>query len=147
MPAQPSPGGGALRYLTEHPYTECSPRWSPDGRLLAVTTGTRGQDTAVTVIDVESGKTRWLGGSDEFFAGQSRLVPPDGRRLAFSGGPGEHPAIGVYELASGSVTWAWEDHHVDAHHPVWAPDGAALAFLVDAEGETASVTSTCATAP
>ena len=34
------------------------------------------------------------------------------------------------------MTWAWEDHHVDAHHPVWAPDGAALAFLVDVEGET-----------
>jgi dipeptidyl aminopeptidase/acylaminoacyl peptidase len=135
MPAQPSPGGAALRYLTKHPYTECSPRWSPDGTLLAVTTGTRGQDTAVAVIDVESGETRWLGGSDEFFAGQLAWSP-DGRRLAFSGGPGDHPAIGVYELATGSITWAWEDHHVDAHHPVWAQDGAALAFLVDAEGET-----------
>ena len=135
MPAQPSSGGGALRYLTEHPYTECSPRWSPDGTLLAVTTGTRGQDTAIAVIDVGSGESRWVGGSDEFFAGQLAWSP-DGRRIAFAGGPGDHPAIGVYELASGSVTWAWEDHHVDAHNPVWAPDGAALAFLVDVEGET-----------
>jgi dipeptidyl aminopeptidase/acylaminoacyl peptidase len=135
MPAQPSPGGGALRYLTEHPYTESSPRWSPDGTLLAVTTGTRGQDTAVVVIDAQSGEMRWLGGSDEFFAGQLAWSP-DGRRLAFAGGPGDHPAIGIYELASGSITWAWEDHHVDAHHPAWAPDGAALAFLVDVEGET-----------
>ena len=134
MPAEPSPGGGALRYLTEHPYTECSPRWSRDGAFLAVTTGTRGQDTAIIVIDVESGETRHVGGSDEFFAGQLAWSP-DGRRLAFAGGPGP-PAIGVYELATGSITWAWEDHHIDAHHPVWAPDGAALAFLVDAEGET-----------
>lgn len=135
MPAQPSPGGGALRYLTEHPYTESSPRWSPDGASLAVTTGTRGQDTAIAVIDAESGETRWVGGSDEFFAGQLAWSP-EGRRIAFAGGPGDHPAIGIYELATGSVTWAWEDHHVDAHHPVWAPDGAALAFLVDVEGET-----------
>jgi dipeptidyl aminopeptidase/acylaminoacyl peptidase len=135
MPAEPSPGGGALRFLTEHPYTECSPRWSPDGAFLAVTTGTRGQDTAIAVIDAESGETRWVGGSDEFFAGQLAWSP-EGRRLAFAGGPGDHPAIGIYELATGSVTWAWEDHHVDAHHPVWAPDGAALAFLVDVEGET-----------
>jgi dipeptidyl aminopeptidase/acylaminoacyl peptidase len=135
MPAEPAPGGESLRHLTEHPYTEESPRWSPDGRHLAVTTGVRGQDTAIVVIDVETGDTRWVGGSDEFFAGRFSWSP-DGRRLAFSGGPGDHPAIGVYELTTGSVTWAWEDHHLDAHHPVWAPDGTALAFLVDAEGET-----------
>ena len=135
MPAEPSSGGRALRRLSEHPYTECSPRWSPDGARLAVTTGTRGQDTAIVVIEVESGETRFIGGSDEFLAGQLAWSP-DGRRIAFSGGPGDHPAIGIFELATGSVTWAWEDHHVDAHHPVWAPDGAALAFLVDVEGET-----------
>jgi dipeptidyl aminopeptidase/acylaminoacyl peptidase len=135
MPTEPAPGGEGLRYLSEHPYTEESPRWSPDGRHLAVTTGVSGQDTAIVVIDTETGVREWVGGSSEFFAG--RLAwSPDGRRLAFSGGPGDHPAIGVYELATGSVTWAWEHHHVDAHHPAWAPDSAALAFLVDAEGET-----------
>jgi Tol biopolymer transport system component len=135
MPAGPLPGGEGLRLLTEHPYTESSPRWSPDGRHLAVTTGTRGQDTAVVVVDVESGKTRYVGGSDRFQAGHAAWAP-DGRRLAFAGGPGDHPAIGVYELATGSVTWAWEDQNADAHHPVWAPSGAALAFLLDVEGET-----------
>ena len=135
MPAEPSSGGRALQRLTEHPYTESSPRWSPDGTRLAVTTGTRGQDTAIVVIEVDSGETRFVGGSDEFLAGQLAWSP-DGRRIAFAGGPGDHPAIGVFELATGSVTWAWEDHHVDAHHPVWAPDGTALAFLVDVEGET-----------
>ena len=135
MPAAPNPRGEALRLFTEHPYTESSPRWSPDGRRLACTIGTRGQDTAIIVIDTGTEETTFVGGSDEFFAGQLAWSP-DGGRLAFSGGPGDHPAIGVYDLASGSVTWAWEDHHVDAHHPVWAPDGAALAFLVDVEGET-----------
>jgi dipeptidyl aminopeptidase/acylaminoacyl peptidase len=135
MPAQPNPGGGDIRRLTEHPYTECSPRWSPDGAHLAVTSGTHGQDTAVFVIDIDSGESRVVGGSEEFFAGQPAWAP-DGRRLAFAGGPGDHPAIGIYELDTGSVSWAWEDHHVDLHHPVWAPDGAALAFLVDVEGET-----------
>ena len=109
MPVQPSPGGGALRYLTEHPYTECSPRWSPDGALLAVTTGTRGQDTAIAVIDAESGEMRWVGGSEEFFAGQLAWSP-EGRRLAFAGGPGDHPAIGVYELDDRS-------HHLGLGRP------------------------------
>lgn len=134
MPATANPGGEAITHLSEHPYTESSPRWSPDGRLLAVTAGTRGQDTAVFVIDVETGARSVIGGSDEFFSGQLAWAP-DGRRIAFAGGCGDHPAIGVYELATGAITWAWEPG-LDAHHPVWAPDGAALACLVDAEGET-----------
>ena len=136
MPAQPSPGGARAPATSPSTRTRSARRAGRrTARCLAVTTGTRGQDTAVAVIDVDVGETRWSAARDEFFAGQLAWSP-DGRRLAFSGGPGDHPAIGVYELATGSVTWAWEDHHVDAHHPVWAPDGAALAFLVDAEGET-----------
>ena len=99
-----------------------------------MTSGTRGQDTAIFVIDAETGESSVVGGSDRFFAGQLAWAP-DGRRIAFSGGPGDHPAIGVYELATGAVTWAWDDH-ADAHHPAWSPDGAALAFLVEAEGES-----------
>ncbi len=57
MPAEPGLGEAAIRHLTEHPYTECSPRWSPDGARLAVTSGTHGQDTAIFVIDAESGAT------------------------------------------------------------------------------------------
>jgi len=49
MPAEVTPGGASLRYLAEYPYTEESPRWSPDGRHLAVTAGIQGQDTAVAV--------------------------------------------------------------------------------------------------
>ncbi len=136
MPAEPSPGGAALRHLAHFPYTESSPRWSADGRHIAVTVGVQGQDTAISVIDTTSAESWFVGGSDSFVAGQLSWSP-DGRRIAFSGGHGDHPAIGVYELATGSITWAWEDHDVDAHHPAWAPDGAALAFLVDVEGETA----------
>lgn len=135
MPTEPSPGGKALRRFTEHPYMESSPRWSPDGKHLAVTTGTRGQDTAIVVIDAPTGETSFVGGSDEFHAGQLAWCP-DGRRIAFSGGAGDHPAIGIYELLTGSITWAWQDEHADAHHPAWAPSGEALAFLVDVEGET-----------
>jgi dipeptidyl aminopeptidase/acylaminoacyl peptidase len=129
-----SPGGAAVRHLSDHPYTESSPRWSPDGSRLAVAAGTRGQDTAVFVIDPETGARSVVGGSDELFAGHPCWAP-DGGRIAFSGGPGEHPAIGIYELAGGTVTWVWEGS-VDAHHPVWAPDGRSLAFLVDREAET-----------
>ena len=137
MPAEVSPGGAAVTHLSDHPYTESSPRWSPDGSRLAVAAGTRGQDTAVFVIDAETGARSVVGGSAEFFAGHPDWAP-DGSRIAFSGGPGEHPGIGIYELAGGTVTWAWEGS-VDAHHPAWAPDGGSLVFLVDDEAETGLV--------
>jgi len=137
MPAAVSAGGAAITHLSAHPYTESSPRWSPDGSRLAVAAGTRGQDTAVFVVDAASGSRSVVGGSTEFFAGQPAWAP-DGRRIAFSGGPGEHPAIGICELAAGTVTWAWEGA-ADAHHPAWAPDGGSLVFLVDDEAETGLV--------
>ena len=126
----------ALRYLTEHPYTESSPRWSP-GRDAA-----RRDHRDARPGHRRSWSSTWSPARPASSAGRTSSTPvsaawsPEGGRIAFSGGPGDRPAIGIYELATGSVTWAWEDHHVDAHHPVWAPDGAALAFLVDVEGET-----------
>ena len=135
MPAEPDPGGRSLRRLTEHPYTESSPRWSPDGERLAVTTGTRGQDTAIVVVDVASGASRVVGGSDTFHAGHAAWSP-EGSRIAFSGGPGDRPAIGIYELATGSVTWAWRTTTSTPTTRCGRRTGRRCAFLVDVEGET-----------
>jgi len=135
MAAEPNPGGRELRYLIQQTYTECSPRWSPDGVHLCMTTSVEGQDTAVTIINTETEEIVHVGGSKAFFA-QHPAWSPDGRRIAFSGGPDDHPAIGVYDLASGAVTWAWRNDILDARSPCWSPDGDALAFLVDVEGET-----------
>lgn len=134
MPADAAAEGTAPRILSRHPYTESSPCWSPDGARLAVSVGTRGQDTGVVVVEVESGATRYVGGSDAFLAGQPAWSP-DGSRLAFSGGPRDRAAIGMYSLADDAVTWAWQSDHADARQPAWSPDGSALTFTVDLEGE------------
>ncbi len=137
MPASGAPGGAGIRHLSRHPYTETSPIWSPDGRRLAVAAGTRGQDTAVFLIDAASGEQEIVGGDDHFVATQPAWSP-DGRLLVFSGGPGDHPAIGLFDVAGGAVSWAWRGD-LDAHHPAWSPDGSKLAFLVDCEAETGLV--------
>ncbi len=134
MPAAVCPGAAGLAHLSRHPYTETSPQWSPDGRLIAVTTGTRGQDTAIHVMAAGGGDVRIVGGGDEFHAGHLAWSP-DGHSIAFTGGPGDHPAVGLYDLATGGLSWVW-DGPLDAHHPVWSPDGGALAFLVDSGVET-----------
>jgi dipeptidyl aminopeptidase/acylaminoacyl peptidase len=133
MPCEPSPGGRSLRHLLDFPYTETSPRWSPDGRRLAVAAGTRGQDTAVYVLEADGSGHTVVGGDDTFFAAHPSWSP-DGSRLAFSGGPFDHPAIGVFHAGTREVTWAWEGE-ADAHHPEWAPDGNTLAFIVERDGE------------
>jgi dipeptidyl aminopeptidase/acylaminoacyl peptidase len=134
MPAAPCPGAEGLAYLSRHPYAEASPRWSPDGGLLAVTTGTRGQDTAIHLMTADGAESCIVGETDEFHAGQLAWSP-DGRTIAFSGGPEDNAAIGLYDVASRAITWAWR-RPLDAHHPCWSPDGRQLAFLVDRDAQT-----------
>jgi dipeptidyl aminopeptidase/acylaminoacyl peptidase len=134
MPAAVTPRAEPLEHLLDCPYTESSPSWSPDGRSLAIATGTRGQDIATIVLDVETREQRFIGGSDEFIAVQPAWSP-DGHTIAFAGGPFDHPALGLFDVADGTVSWVWQCES-DCHHPAWSPDGRALAFLSDEDAET-----------
>ena len=87
----------------------------------------------MTLIDIDGGVAGVVGG-EHFHAGDATWSP-DGGTIAFSGGPDDNPAIGLYDVASGAVTWAWRQP-LDAHHPAWSPDGRELAFLVDRDGDT-----------
>ncbi len=134
MPAAPCPGGDGLRVLTDHHYNDLSPVWAPDGRRLAFGSDTQGQDVAVFLADPDGGLSGTLGGSIEFLAMHPQWSP-DGRLIAFAGGPFEHPGIGLYDVASGGVSWAWLGE-CDAHGPCWSPDGSTLAFLTDHDAKT-----------
>ncbi len=53
---------------------------------------------------------------------------PDGSRIAFASGRGDHSLIGVYDVAAGAL------HYVDPstdfdEYPVWSPDSRSLAFV------------------
>ena len=53
---------------------------------------------------------------------------PDGSRLAFVSGRGDHAFIGVLDVATRALTWL--DPSLDTDDfPVWSPDGARVAFI------------------
>ncbi|MGX6608408.1 TolB family protein [Micromonosporaceae bacterium Da 78-11] len=71
-------GGTDDRYRTlHHPYLDGSALLSPDGRTVADVATTDGDRTAVQLIDLTTGDTRWLPGS----AARTVAWSPDGRRL------------------------------------------------------------------
>ena len=53
---------------------------------------------------------------------------PDGARLAFTSHRGDHAFVGVYDVATKTVTWLMPSTGQDAE-PVWSPDGRRVAFV------------------
>jgi dipeptidyl aminopeptidase/acylaminoacyl peptidase len=108
--------GGAPRKLAEGSEAEISAR------------GDR-------VAFVRSGKLWWVGldgkAATQVFKGRGScgrpVWSPDGSRIAFASGRGDHGFIGVYEVASNSL------HYLDPgtdedNNPEWSPDGRSVAF-------------------
>jgi dipeptidyl aminopeptidase/acylaminoacyl peptidase len=128
MPAQPCQAGAGLQFLVQTPYVEWGPRWSPDGRRVAFAGFTGGQETAIFVVDTDTGRCSSIGDPPLQACGPAWSA--DGRRIAFHGGPFDHSGIGLYDVGDGTVSWAWASDQ-DAHGAAWSPDGRSLAFLID----------------
>jgi dipeptidyl aminopeptidase/acylaminoacyl peptidase len=128
------PAEAALHILVDHYANDWSPRWSPDGRCLAWQAETHGQDSAVFILEVESGSLTTIGGEQPLQAA-GPAWSPDGHTIAFHGGPFDHSGIGLYDVGSATVSWAWANEQ-GAHAAAWSPDGRALAFVLDEGVET-----------
>jgi dipeptidyl aminopeptidase/acylaminoacyl peptidase len=99
-----------------------SPAVSPKGNRVAYVL--RNQAWWVDLSDGAKPE-RFLEGRGQ--AGSLRWSP-DGSRIAFVSGRGDHAFVGVHDVAGNAVTWI--DPAVDRDgNPQWSPDGSKIAFV------------------
>jgi dipeptidyl aminopeptidase/acylaminoacyl peptidase len=135
MPA----AGGPARQVLNLEFPDWEVHWSPDGQWLAVVSEARGQDYWTFIAPALDEGTpppdkledaRFISAGDGPICAKNVCWSPDSARLAFaSNSSSENYEIGLYELATGQVTWVTEGAG-DKEFTAWSPDGARLAYVV-----------------
>lgn len=118
------PSTGERRQVTSAAVDHNHPRWSPDGRSLAVRVPNRnGMCSQLGLIDVESGETKLVGPADGTLATWS--WSPNGDRIVFAGDTTNtwQSDFFVYDTASGATRRVTDDLQPlpDSGFPTIAP--------------------------
>ena len=123
--------GYRLRPLTNNPFLNLFPRWSPQKRFLAFTSY-RDANPDIHVMDLKEGKRRTL----VAFRG-ANITPawsPDGKQLAFSSSFDGDADIYTVQAADGTQLRQLTVHPASDFAPTWAPSGMEIAFSSDRGG-------------
>lgn len=112
--------GGEAARLTDDPWIEADPAWSPDGGRLAFASDRDGS-LDLYVRDLGAGSDRRV---TEGAAAAMPAWSPDGSRIAFVGSAAG-TAVQVVDLATGAVETLRAGLN-GAGRPSWSPDGASV---------------------
>lgn len=107
--------------LSDDPFVEVDPMWSPDGSRLAFASDREG-GTDIYVRDMASGVERRLTSE----GGANPVWSPDGTEIAFTGGQGPTAGIRVVNVSSGATRTVRSGLNSPGR-PTWAPDGRSIA--------------------
>jgi len=117
---------GDLRQITDDPYVEIAPVWSPDGKQIAYLSDRSGR-FAMYIHDLESGTDRFLAEVQGSAAGLD--WSPDGQRLAYSASFGPRQGrVFVYNLAEGDLEMTGGLISSSVGAPSWSPDNRTIAL-------------------
>ena len=141
--------GSNVTRLTNHPESDRSPAWSPDGRRIAFTSDRDGNDDIYVMNADGSNVTRLTNHPAEgrevyvmYADGSIRLTTavglspawsPDGRRIAFHSNRDAKWEIYVMD-ADGSNVTRLTNHPAEGRFPAWSPDERRIAFQFFRDG-------------
>jgi dipeptidyl aminopeptidase/acylaminoacyl peptidase/CubicO group peptidase (beta-lactamase class C family) len=116
---------GPARLALDLPHPDWEVYWSPDGRWLAVIMEGLVQDFWTAIVPAEGGEPHLIGSP---IRAEGACWSPDSTRIAFSSDLDDSLNLGIYELATGQITWATQGGG-DKEQPAWSPDGRRLAYV------------------
>ncbi|MBN1450394.1 MAG: S9 family peptidase [Anaerolineales bacterium] len=121
--------GGAARCVLAIQRPAWDVHWSPDGKWLAVTFESKGQDYGVYLVSMNAEKSFPLADGNGPINAHNPSWSPDSTKLAFhSDAPNGWHQIGIFDLYSHEITWLTSD---EANHrsPSWSKDGTMLIYI------------------
>jgi len=124
----PSTGGAARCVLAiKHPCWDV--HWSPDGKWLAVTFESKGQDYGVYLVSMDGDESFPLADGNGPLNAHNPSWSPDSAQLAFhSDAPNGWHQIGIFDLSSHEITWL-TDNKANCRAPSWSKDGSKLTYI------------------
>jgi dipeptidyl aminopeptidase/acylaminoacyl peptidase len=117
----PSQGGQAQKVLAT-PYPDWEVVWSPDGRMLAVTSQGKAQDSWTYLVPLDGSEPYPISIDTHPISAKDACWSTDSRYLAFASDLHGKFEIGVYDIAKGSISWL-TDGPGEKENPDWSEDG------------------------
>ena len=125
--------GGIPRNLTNHPFSDQSPTWSPDGGQIAFQSTRDG--IGIFVMDSDGSNQRLLAKPPPETGGDSYPAwSPDGKKIVFESSRKNGKADIYVMNADGTNRRRLTKHLAHDRYPAWSPDGEKIVFVSRRDG-------------